>query len=253
MKRRLFKLALFLTIGAVINVAVAWGLAWKLDVTRGHSTVKNLIEAEVGKETPYHLWGVYRLKRPGAMRVFSYHITASTGSSDGRDPGSLLPSWNQDYFLEIHRDELNKFARMQDGRGWPMLALWGQAVADSKQSSQPFCEVEYAILLTDFIDRTLFSFGPSPFLSLYREVSTLWQVRFLPLRPIWLGFAINTIFYASLLWCVTLGPFTARRIIRRKRGRCIKCGYDLRVTSDGGCPECGWGRGETSEQRGHDA
>ena len=239
MKRRLFKLALLLFLGAIVNVAVAWGLAWKLDVTRGHTTVKNLIEAEVGKETPYHLWGVYRLKRPGAMRVFSYHMTASTGSSDGRDPGSLLPSWNQDYFLEIQRDEWNKFARMQDGRGWPMLALWGQAVADSKMSSQPFCEVEYAILLTDFIDRTLFSFGPSAFLSLYREVSTLWQVRFLPLHPIWLGFAINTVFYAALLWIVTLGPGTARRIIRRKQGRCINCGYDLRHADHNACPECG--------------
>ena len=170
MKRRLFKLILFLLLGVIVNVAVAWGLAWKLDVTRGHTTVKNLIEAEVGKETPYHLWGVYRLKRPGAMRVFSYHMTASTGSSDGRDPGSLLPSWNQDYFLEIQRDEWNKFARMQDGRGWPMLALWGQAVADS-MSSQPFCEVEYAILLTYYIDPSLYFFGPSPFLSVYREVS----------------------------------------------------------------------------------
>ncbi|MFB3104558.1 MAG: hypothetical protein ACE1ZA_06470, partial [Pseudomonadales bacterium] len=78
MKRRLFKLALFLLLGAVVNVAVAWGLAWKLDVTRGHTTDKSLIVAEVGKETPYHLWGVYRFKRPGAMRVFSYHMTAST-------------------------------------------------------------------------------------------------------------------------------------------------------------------------------
>ena len=236
MKRRLTKLVVFLLLGAVVNVAVAWGLAWKLDVSRGHTTRKSLIDAEVGKETPYHLWGVYRLERPGAMRVFSYHMTASTGSSDGRDPGSLLPSWNQDYFLEIQRDEWNKLARMQDGRGWPMLALWGQAVADS-MSSQPFCEVEYAILLTYYIDPSLYFFGPSPFLSVYREVSILWQVRFLPLHPIWRGFAINTVFYAALLWIVTLGPGTAR---------CINCGYDLRGEFSAGCPECGWRREDVS-------
>ncbi len=51
------------------------------------------------------------------------------------------------------------------------------------------------------------------------------------------GFAINTIFYAAILWLLTLGPFTARRMIRRRRGRCIKCGYDLRGNLSHGCPE----------------
>ena len=206
MKPRLFKLALFLLLGTIVNVAVAWGLAWKLDINQGHATVKSLIVAEVAGETPNQLWGVYRHKRSGAMRVLSYHLETSMGASNGGDPGSLLPSWNQDYFLEIHRDELNEFVRMQDGRGWPMLALWGQAFADSKMSSPPFCEVEYAIMPTDFIDPTLyFSSGPSPFIGVYGEASILWQIRFLPLYPIWPGFAINTIFYAAILWMLMLG------------------------------------------------
>ncbi|MCH8259450.1 MAG: hypothetical protein IIC46_04515 [Planctomycetes bacterium] len=86
-------------------------------------------------------------------------------------------------------------------------------------------------------------------------VRTPWQARtvmfgrtgnYLPYRVLLLGFAINTIFYGAILWSLTLGPITARRMIRRKRGRCIKCAYDLRGTSggdsEGGCPECGWGR-----------
>ena len=63
----------------------------------------------------------------------------------------------------------------------------------------------------------------------------------LPIHPVYFGFVVNTIFYAVLLWILTLGPFTARRMIRRKRGLCIKCAYDLRGTS-GGCPECGYER-----------
>ena len=66
--------------------------------------------------------------------------------------------------------------------------------------------------------------------------------RALPLRPLWRGFAINTVFYGVLLWMLWLSPFAARRLIRRKRGHCIKCGYDLRGTSGGVCPECGWRR-----------
>ena len=60
-----------------------------------------------------------------------------------------------------------------------------------------------------------------------------------PLRPIWPGFAINTIFYAAILWMLWLSPFVVRRVIRRKRGHCIKCGYDLRGAEHEVCPECG--------------
>ncbi len=68
------------------------------------------------------------------------------------------------------------------------------------------------------------------------------DLRLLPLRPLWPGFAFNTVFYAVLLWILWLSPFVVRRAIRRKRGRCVNCGYDLRGTSGGGgevCPECG--------------
>ena len=71
----------------------------------------------------------------------------------------------------------------------------------------------------------------------------------LSLRPIWLGFAFNTIFYVVILRFIMLGPFTARRHLRRKRGHlrfkrgnCTECGYDLRGDYAAGCPECGWRR-----------
>ena len=61
----------------------------------------------------------------------------------------------------------------------------------------------------------------------------------LPLYPIWTGFALNTIFYASLLWLIIPGPFVLRRFIRKRRGLCLKCGYDLRGVDHQACPECG--------------
>jgi len=64
----------------------------------------------------------------------------------------------------------------------------------------------------------------------------------LPIRPIWPGFLINTLFYTIVLWLLIPGPFALRRLIRIKRGRCRKCGYDLRGTPGSGCPECGWNR-----------
>ena len=74
----------------------------------------------------------------------------------------------------------------------------------------------------------------------------------LPLRPILPGFLVNTLFYAALWFGVFFGVAMLRRAIRRGRGRCVRCGYDLRGQRHQGtealrdqgirCPECGWGR-----------
>ena len=61
--------------------------------------------------------------------------------------------------------------------------------------------------------------------------------RVLPLRPIWLGFAVNTAFYAVVIWLLSGGTFKVRRSIRKKRGLCPKCAYPVGDSSV--CTECG--------------
>jgi hypothetical protein len=79
------------------------------------------------------------------------------------------------------------------------------------------------------------------------------------------GFVTNTLFYAAIWFGVFFGFASAKRAIRRRRGRCPMCGYDLRGQrhegtpgearrhegQEAGCPECGWGREEeqTKNQR----
>jgi hypothetical protein len=72
------------------------------------------------------------------------------------------------------------------------------------------------------------------------------KYRFVPLRPIWPGFAINTLFYAGILWggwLMLAAPLALRRRRRIRRGVCPACGYDLRgraADSEANlCPECG--------------
>ena len=63
------------------------------------------------------------------------------------------------------------------------------------------------------------------------------QYRLAPLRPIWPGFAVNTLVYATFLWLLICGPFALRRFTRLKRGLCPACAYP-RGEADV-CSECG--------------
>ena len=68
-------------------------------------------------------------------------------------------------------------------------------------------------------------------------VEWFWVKLAIPLRPIWPGFAVNTIFYATLLWLAFPGPFVLRRSLRVRRGLCPKCAYPLGESAI--CTECG--------------
>lgn len=102
------------------------------------------------------------------------------------------------------------------------------------------------------------------------EIGThgLWRVRWtkwfadsplgargLPLVPLWPGFAIDSLLYASASWLlinIAWIPGRIRRRIRAHRGQCVGCGYDLRGSREirgirgrgqnsdqNRCPECG--------------
>lgn len=64
----------------------------------------------------------------------------------------------------------------------------------------------------------------------------------LPNRLLWRGVLLDTLFYSVVVGLFLFGALEGRGRLRRARGRCIKCGYDLRGDLDTGCPECGWNR-----------
>jgi hypothetical protein len=63
---------------------------------------------------------------------------------------------------------------------------------------------------------------------------------YVPLRPMWSGFAINTMLYAMVFWVLFAVRFALRRHRRMNCGLCAKCAYP--VGTWGGnpvCTECG--------------
>lgn len=64
----------------------------------------------------------------------------------------------------------------------------------------------------------------------------------MPMFPMPLGLAIDTAFFAALWLGLIAGAGAVRREMRRRRGQCPRCAYDLRDGVESGCPECGWER-----------
>ena len=218
---------MFLLLGAVVNVAVAWGCA-----VRPYSA---------GLFSPWHSiyewispegFDTYILKRTGDLRVSQSRTVALVyrlgpppqrlNDSQYRD---LIPDWSAFAAPEVLARS-NALFVMEQAAGWPLLCL--------RLDESRFYGDDRASRYSKTRGRLELPWFEPP-----------WR-NAVPYHPIWPGFAINTLFYAAIVWVLWSSPFTARRMIRRKRGLCIKCGYDLRGTSGGGsggggvCPECGW-------------
>jgi hypothetical protein len=123
-----------------------------------------------------------------------------------------VPGWSR---AAVPPDEadLEKRAVWEDARGWPMV-----------------CLVSYS---ADFGGQTEESWA----LDLGSAQWAMGLPRVLPLRPILISFSVNTVGYALVLWTITLGPPTMRRLIRRRRHRCPACGSPIGESQL--CTECG--------------
>ena len=64
-----------------------------------------------------------------------------------------------------------------------------------------------------------------------------WELRLLPLRPLWFGFAANTIFYAATLWLVLSAPLAARRLVGARRGHATAAEADAEESSEASPPQ----------------
>ena len=109
--------------------------------------------------------------------------------------------------------------------GWPMRCLW---CASSDGTRKPGVVWERALLVPDRLAREGASFT-------YFD-GTLGKHP-LPIGMIGNGLAANTAFYGAVWVVPVFGIPALRRWRRRRRGRCVGCGYELAGLAT--CPECG--------------
>ncbi len=210
--------ALCAGLGAGTTVLVAWGCAMLIDED-GHRVFAT---SGIDRGT----WLVVQTRTMGATRLYSDWLREPASWQADVKPRTLVAPWGDELLPQSESGR-----RVLDARGWPMLAMWGSFGVELPRGAPK--AVHWAVAL------------PRQDVHGVRDDWT----RVIPLAPIWLGFAVDTLFY-GLAWVVLIalvvGPGALRRASRRRRGRCLRCAYDLRGIPAGACPECGATHGANS-------
>ena len=223
MKRWIFTILLFLLLGAIVNVAVAWACCAVCDERWMPEGVSGGV---LNVDLPEPVWD--HCRRPELDWTCSHRRLSL----------SRLP-------VAVHGTSFQ--ADADDGRwwawctlyasGWPLPSMAGELWEWRRWSPDGKRCVEFGL------DREWLFLPPSERVAVSPMFGRRGTVHPIPLRPLWYGFVIDTATYAVILWLLLRGAHDLRRFVRRRRGLCPNCCYDLRgAPSGGGCPECGWKR-----------
>lgn len=209
--KRIRTILVFLLLGAVVNVVVAWGCA-----SFGNLYEYPLLRKSSGPALTSETGACWRLRK---YEYFGYTLLV----------GRTI----------LEADRMNAHYMEYNPENVPYVPAWSQ-FADPPSLRQWVGEIS-----SGWPYRTLSWFSTvTPSTASYKR-QHVWSVgeypneKYLPLAPIWKGLLLNTLFYTASLWLLIPGPFVFRCMIRRKHGLCVKCAYDLRGADHKACPECG--------------
>ena len=244
MARRLTQLSVLMVLGAAASIGVAWASAFWIDVathpldaadvrTLGvDETVEALWVAAPGSTQVYVRVGSDSIKRhllddESAAATFPpmFHVASSpTRPFDQTD--DLWKYRSVRLACENLRTGPGVYAEvylLRHERGWPLRCLASESVPRPAGGWR--------------MSGRLQGISLKPWTAKRRDFAS--DQRVLPLRPMWPGFVLNTLIFGCAMWMLMMMCVLIRSAIRRRRGRCGACGYDLRGSDDGLCPECG--------------
>jgi hypothetical protein len=232
-RRVTLKVLLLLIAGAALNIAVAWGLACGIDPYQAAIEGNTVIVAE-------DMYTVTRRARTGAVSI-QMISEESVFSLDNPGVAEIALPLNINtlerrlrpirYSQRAHVD-YGRQGVTAEAQGWPVLCLWADhaiepaGIAFDVAGGMAVTRPTWPAVMTSLNQ-------PFKFDGYFEQVVP----RILPLRPLWPGFAINTVFYAGVLWVLFFAPFALRRRLRRRRGLCPACAYP--VGTNERCTECG--------------
>ena len=219
------RIFVFLILGAIVNVAVAWVLAiihptgWVLAYVAApigsvSASPRSWLSAERRQDGAYDLVTFDDDLSEGSLPVIAQSADSVGGQFAIRMTISEhldTPAWCFVKRATKGIDGRQQFDMVEEAaRGWPFLSVRCETRSSLRPPAAPCITEGVALALNG---------------------------RPVPALPIWPGFAINTVFYAFVLWLLFAAPFALRRWRRIKRGLCPKCAYPV-GTSDV-CTECG--------------
>ncbi len=109
------------------------------------------------------------------------------------------------------------------GYGWPCIAFWYQTRGRIQGNASDIDSFAGALVIQGNPD-----------------VRGQPNCRVIPFWPVWRGLLIDIALYAVLWSLLLFGLPALRRAVRRRKGLCPHCAYDLRATPPNQpCPECG--------------
>jgi hypothetical protein len=239
MIRTAIHLVVYAILGCLTSAAVAWGLAlwgsrpgpgehapvaWKLPDATDEVVECREYPASIGVRVLQLFRGV------GSVHANEIVVEHNGGIADwshsctrlARPPFACNPPDGQ---RAIYRHEFQF--------GWPLVCMW--AGNDTVQGGCTISTVGYP--------HALQVWPPAPSMPGWGFANPYYgglPPHSVPTGILRTGLATNTACYAGAWWLILLAPARVRTLLRRRRGLCVNCAYDLRATPSGAaCPECG--------------
>lgn len=234
MRRFILPILVYLVIGAVVNVGVAWWLAarpYAMSKSESGSWVyiqrnlRDLPTSFVVEQLAYFDGG--RFEGRESLEEFKTDAAEFVRSDDwlARLPNASILR-DRSPLIECLRKEPGRRKSQFTERiaGWPFWSMRGEFVSDPQ--------------------RAIPAVSSRGRLAVPSEWSVVDGADWVPCQPLWIGTLGNAAFYGSLLSVVAFveARLIARlkTVLRSRRGLCINCGYDRRgLAAASRCPECG--------------
>ncbi|MBX3403197.1 MAG: hypothetical protein KF699_07280 [Phycisphaeraceae bacterium] len=239
--QHILRLLVCLAIAAAMQIPIAWAWAY-LFVPVGYFENTACINAPNSASDP-----------PDVLRIGNSHYEGVRWITVTRWIAGSAPDWrtrsnagepydsNPVYPLSINQ----VFAGITDAAAWPQLPPGATppgniTFVQVEIQGIPFACV-YGRMMGPPGSNGMVMEGMHWFAGhTWRNFSRQGEDLILPFHPIWSGYILNTLAWGLPLFALTLVPPAIRRTLRRRRGLCPACAYDLRATPAGSpCPECG--------------